>query len=85
VRAQIEQAFDNIEAVLKEAGGKGCSQIFRVNSYHVPMNDEALETMIATMTKRISGHHPIWTAVGVPRLGIEAMMVEIEVVALDPK
>jgi hypothetical protein len=39
------------------------------------MNNEALGAMITTMTKRMPDHHPIWTAVGVPRLGAEEMMV----------
>ncbi|KAL2823432.1 hypothetical protein BDW59DRAFT_173434 [Aspergillus cavernicola] len=57
----------------ENAGGKGWEQVYRVNSYHVPINNEALEAM------------PIWTCVGVTRLGEDDMHVEIEVVARDPE
>ncbi|KAF7588925.1 hypothetical protein BBP40_005003 [Aspergillus hancockii] len=45
INAQIDQAFANVDLNLKNAGGKGWSQVFRVNSYHVPINNEALEAM----------------------------------------
>lgn len=31
---QIDQAFANVDHILREAGGKGWEQVFRVNSYH---------------------------------------------------
>ena len=43
INAQIDQAFVNVDTCLKDAGGKGWSQVYRVNSYHVPINDEALD------------------------------------------
>ena len=54
-----------------------------MNSYHVPINDEALAAMVRNFEKWMPGHQPIWTCVGVPRLGEDDMRVEIEVVALD--
>ncbi|KAJ4351947.1 uncharacterized protein N0V89_007292 [Didymosphaeria variabile] len=85
INKQIEQAFANVDLNLRDAGGKGWEQVFRVNSYHVPMNDEALEAMTAGFKKWMPRHSPIWTCVGVPRLGDDDMKVEIEVVAHDPK
>ncbi|KAH7112552.1 putative L-PSP endoribonuclease family protein [Dendryphion nanum] len=61
-----------------EISGQGWSQVFRVNSYHLPLNNEGLELMKEGFEKWMPGHMPIWTAVGVQRLGIE-------VVAYDPK
>ncbi|KAJ5114374.1 L-PSP endoribonuclease family protein [Penicillium alfredii] len=84
INAQIDQAFANVELNLKNAGGKGWEQVFRVNSYHVPINNEALEAMVRNFKKYMPRHEPIWTCVGVSRLGEDDMRVEIEVVAHDP-
>jgi enamine deaminase RidA (YjgF/YER057c/UK114 family) len=74
-----------VERNLLDAGGKGWSQVFRVNSYHVPINNEALAAMVRNFKKYMPDHQPIWTCVGVPRLGEDDMRVEIEVVAHDPE
>ena len=79
INAQIDQAFENVELALKNAGGKGWSQVFRVNSYHIPMDDEALSAMVRNFKKWVPDHEPIWTCVGVVKLGEDAMRVEIEV------
>jgi enamine deaminase RidA (YjgF/YER057c/UK114 family) len=78
-------AFANVERNLKDAGGTGWSQVFRVNSYHVPINNEALDAMVRNFKKYMPDHQPIWTCVGVTRLGEDDMRVEIEVVAHDPE
>ena len=85
INAQIDQAFANVDLTLKDAGGKGWEQVFRVNSYHVPINNEALAAMKRNFDKWMPNHRPIWTCVGVTRLGEDDMRVEIEVVAHDPK
>ncbi|KAE8143768.1 Endoribonuclease L-PSP/chorismate mutase-like protein [Aspergillus pseudotamarii] len=85
INAQIDQAFANVDLALKTAGGKGWPQVYRVNSYHVPINDEALEAMVRNFRKWMPDHEPLWTCVGVTRLGEDDMRVEIEVVAHDPK
>ncbi|KAH6974629.1 putative L-PSP endoribonuclease family protein [Ilyonectria sp. MPI-CAGE-AT-0026] len=77
INAQIDQAFANVDLHLRDAGGKGWSQVFRVNSYHVPINDEAIQTMVRNYKKWMPDHFP--------RLGEDDMRVEIEVVALDSK
>ncbi|ATZ56279.1 hypothetical protein BCIN_13g01250 [Botrytis cinerea B05.10] len=85
INAQIDRAFANVDLNLRNAGGKGWSQVFRVNSYHVPINNEALTAMTRNFKKWMPDHAPIWTCVGVTRLGDDDMRVEIEVVALDPE
>ena len=69
INKQIDVAFENVDRCLKHAGGKGWEQVFRVNSYHVPLNNEALEAMVRNYRKWMPGHQPIWTTVGVQRLG----------------
>ncbi|KAF2847367.1 hypothetical protein T440DRAFT_481791 [Plenodomus tracheiphilus IPT5] len=85
LEAHVDQAFANVDLCLKDAGGKGWSQVYRVNSYHVPLDDEALELMTKGFKKWMPDHSPIWTCVGVVKLGEDDMKVEIEVVAHDPK
>lgn len=82
--AQIDQAFANVDLNLKDAGGKGWSQVFRVNSYHIPLNNEAMDAMVRNFKKWMPDHQPLWTVVGVTRLGDDDMRVEIEVSAHDP-
>lgn len=83
VNDQIDLAFANVELALKTAGGKGWSQVFRVNSYHIPMSDDTLEALVRNFKKYMPNHQPIWTCIGVPKLGDPNMKVEIEVVAHD--
>jgi enamine deaminase RidA (YjgF/YER057c/UK114 family) len=85
INTQIDAAFANVDLALKTAGGKGWSQVFRVNSYHVPLNNEALEAMVRNLRKWCPDHAPIFTCVGVQRLGVDDMRVEVEVRAYDPE
>ena len=83
LEAQYDQAFSNVDLALRTAGGKGWSQVYQVRSYHLPLNNEAMEIMARGLRKWCPDHQPVLTAVGVPRLGNDDMRVEIEVVALD--
>ncbi|KAI1081850.1 putative L-PSP endoribonuclease family protein [Whalleya microplaca] len=85
INAQIDQAFKNVDLNLKHAGSKGWSQVYRINSYHIPLNDEALGAMVRNFKLYMPDHQPIWTCIGVTRLGLDDMRVEIEVVAHDPR
>ncbi|KAH8667694.1 Endoribonuclease L-PSP/chorismate mutase-like protein [Ilyonectria robusta] len=85
INAQIDLAFANVERNLKDAGGKGWSQVYSVKSYHVPINNEALAAMVRNFRAYMPDHQPIWTCIGVPRLGEDDMRVEIDVVAHDPE
>ncbi|KAL5348129.1 hypothetical protein V498_10713 [Pseudogymnoascus sp. VKM F-4517 (FW-2822)] len=83
--AQIEQAFDNVEHTLKLAGcSGGWENVFFLRSHHLPINDEAMETMVRCLKKYCPNHQPVWTALGVPRLAFDDMRVEIEVRAHIP-
>jgi enamine deaminase RidA (YjgF/YER057c/UK114 family) len=81
---QIDQAFANVQHVLKEAGGKGWEQVFKVNSYHIPLDNRAMNAMARNFGKWMHKHKPLWTCVGVAKLrGGDMMRVEIEVQAYD--
>jgi enamine deaminase RidA (YjgF/YER057c/UK114 family) len=51
-----------------------------VRSYHVNI-DETAELVIAKFKSEMGDRRPIWTCVEVSKLGIEEMVVEIEVEA----
>lgn len=80
---EIDQAFENVDLALKDAGGKGWSQVYRVNSYHTDMSHDTLMYVVENLKKWMPDHKPILTCVGVTQLGIEGMRLEIEVAAYD--
>ncbi|KAL8991101.1 MAG: hypothetical protein Q9169_007949 [Polycauliona sp. 2 TL-2023] len=78
---EIDQAFENVDHCLKDAGGEGWSQVFRVNSYHTDMSDEALGCLVKNLRKWMPDHQPLLTCVGVAKLAAPGMRIEIEVSA----
>ena len=59
--------------------------MFSIRSYHVPADEKSLETMVRCLKKYCPDHQPVWTYLGVPRLALEDMKVEIEVKAHVPQ
>ncbi|KAH7304183.1 putative L-PSP endoribonuclease family protein [Stachybotrys elegans] len=84
LEGQIDQAFRNIDLALKVAGGKGLSQVYKIVSYHVHLGDDVMLFMKKNFIEWFPDHKPIWTAVGVERLALPQMKIEIEAVAYDP-
>lgn len=78
---QIEQAFDNVDRTLKVACSKGWPDVFSIRSYHVVLDETIMEAMVRCLKKYCPDHQPIWTCLGVTRLGFDDMKVEIEVKA----
>ncbi|KAK4234273.1 Endoribonuclease L-PSP/chorismate mutase-like protein [Achaetomium macrosporum] len=84
--SEIEQAFTNVDACLRSAGGKGWIQVYRVNLYTTELSEELFTAWAAAMKKWAGEHHkPILTAVAVAGLALPGMRVEIEVVAYAPE
>ncbi|OAL23962.1 hypothetical protein AYO20_10812 [Fonsecaea nubica] len=81
--AQIDKAFENVDLALRDAGGAGWSQVYRVRSYHLPLGKDAMDHMVRNFRHWMPNHQPLWTCVGISQLGEEGMQVEIEVAALD--
>lgn len=85
LKSEIDQAFANVDRNLRDAGGRGWSQVFRVNSYHTyDLTPEVTVFMTENLRRWMPDHKPIWTEIGVRQLGLPGMNVEIEVVAYDP-
>lgn len=76
---QARQAFRNLERVLAEAGAS-LDDVVELTSYHLDM--DAMPEVIAAMREAFPRHQPAWTAVGVTRLAMPAMQIEIKAVAV---
>ncbi|MBI1815715.1 MAG: RidA family protein [Deltaproteobacteria bacterium] len=79
VAAQARQAFRNIETVLKEAGAS-LDDVVEIGSFHLDMDQ--MGATVEAMREAFPRHQPAWTAVGVTRLAMPAMLVEIKAVAI---
>lgn len=81
LREQVHATFKNVEKALLDAGGKGCSQVIALRTYHIDL-DASFETVVEVMKEFMPNHRPVWVAVGVAKLG-EGMYVEVEAEAYD--
>ena len=81
---EIERAFDNVTFMLA-AVGLDWSHVAAVHTYHVPEPDGFIVASNREVSRqfgrRLPGHKPIWTALGVAVLGDPGMRVEVRVVA----
>ncbi|KAL8770836.1 MAG: hypothetical protein Q9209_003487 [Squamulea sp. 1 TL-2023] len=81
---QIKQAFHSIDIQLKDAGGKGWSQVYKIRSYHVGIDEVHAREMTKNLKERFpEGHKPLWTFLGVAGLASPDLRVEIDVEAID--
>ncbi|KAJ8087738.1 hypothetical protein PM082_006575 [Marasmius tenuissimus] len=78
---EIDQAFANVDLALRHAGGKGWSQVYRVNLYTTDMGEEAMGAMVGNLKSWMPDHQPVLTGVGVAQLAFPGMRIEIEVCA----
>lgn len=75
---QFTQAFENVRAVLDEAGA-AFEDVVEITSYHVGMNDH-IGVFMQVKDGFVKDPYPAWTAVGVSELAFGAL-VEIKVTA----
>jgi enamine deaminase RidA (YjgF/YER057c/UK114 family) len=88
LRDEIVQAFDNVERTLNTAGASW-KDVVSVMSYHVPgdpdapgLEPEVTATMVEQFRERMPDRAPLWTGLGVFKLGDPNMRVEIVVTAI---
>lgn len=79
VGAQARQAFSNMERVLAEAGAS-LADVVEITSYHLDMDQ--MGAVVEAMRAAFPNHQPAWTAVGVTRLALPQMLVEIKATAV---
>ncbi|KAK7943927.1 YjgF-like protein [Apiospora aurea] len=78
---EVDRAFANVDLALRTAGGKGWSQVYKINMFYLGLDEEMMQVWRKTMEKWCPGHRPILTATGAASLAIPGMHVEIEVAA----
>jgi enamine deaminase RidA (YjgF/YER057c/UK114 family) len=79
---EIDQAFENVDYNLKDAGGKGWSQVYKIVTYSTDIRPQH-DRIVENLRKWMPDHQSVWTEVGVKQLGADAMHFEIEVEAYD--
>lgn len=79
---EIDQAFKNCDYNLKNAGGKGWSQVYKIVTYSTDIYSQH-ERIVHNLKKWMPEHTPIWTELGVNHLGLKEMNIEIDVEAYD--
>lgn len=86
VSEEIDQAFANVDFVLKKAGGKGWSQVYKIITLSTSIPEQHGD-IVRNLKKWMPGEvpHATWTEIGVAHLGNEKMRFEIEVEAWDPE
>jgi len=84
IDAQVDQAFANVDASLKAAGCTGWEQVYRITAYLAPLTQEGVDAIVKNLKDWMPYHKPICTLLGVEKLALDNMKVEIEVVAYDP-
>ncbi|KAH7118326.1 Endoribonuclease L-PSP/chorismate mutase-like protein [Dactylonectria macrodidyma] len=83
VERQVDLAFENVDRVLQAVGLRGWEDVYLLRSYSVNIETD-FNIIVDRLKKRIPGHRPVWTAIGVPKLAFPQMMVELEVEAYAP-
>ena len=76
---QFAQAFDNVRAVLEEAGAS-FANVVEMTTYHVGLQATIADFM-AVRDEFLSEPWPAWTAIGISELAVPGAHVEIRVTA----
>ncbi len=80
---QFSQAFENVQTVLGEAGGR-MRDIVEITTFHVGLR-EHIGVFMQVKDGYIEEKFPAWTAIGVSELAFEGALVEIKARAIIKK
>ena len=81
IEAQIDAAYNTMDAVLKSAGvEKGVRGAHKFTALLIDMKDEDL--LIRSLRERYPGHSPVFMAFKVQELGMQGMRVELRAEAI---
>jgi enamine deaminase RidA (YjgF/YER057c/UK114 family) len=81
MRAQLGQALDNLEVVLREGGGR-LSDVVRLNYYTTDVDGFLAAQDILATRLSAAGCRPATTVLGVSRLALPPLLVELEATAV---
>ena len=82
IQAQVDQAFANVELVLKNAGLRGWEDVYLARAFLI-REEGIVQAVGDALRKWCPNHRPVLTAVGTPWLALEEMRIEIEVEAME--
>ena len=81
LKAQIAQAFENVLSALRAADNSVTwANVISVRSYHIDVA-QSFDLMTENFKRLGPNHLPVWTCVEVSKLGLDGMVVEMEVEA----
>ena len=80
---QFEQAFAHLGLYLTAAGA-GWSDVAELTSYHVGLRRH-LDAFVAVKDRFLRHPYPAWSAIGVAELITPGALVELRVIARDPR
>jgi enamine deaminase RidA (YjgF/YER057c/UK114 family) len=83
VRKQIDNAIQNVDRVLRDAGSRGWEDVFSLRSFHTDI-DNSFDHLLDGLKARLPSPTYTWTAVQVARLSPN-MLIELEVEAWKGK
>lgn len=81
LETQIQNIFAAFELILAEAGATA-SDIFSMTSYHVGDMEAQLPVFIAARAAFLKTPAPAWTAVGVSKLAMPGLLIEVSAIAM---
>jgi enamine deaminase RidA (YjgF/YER057c/UK114 family) len=81
LRAQLSQALDNLEAVLR-ASGCGLSDVVRLNYYTTDLDGFFAAMDVVSARLQEAGCRPAMTLIEVSRLALPPLLVEVEATAV---
>ncbi|KAF4451855.1 hypothetical protein F53441_5174 [Fusarium austroafricanum] len=77
-KQEVEQTIQNVDDVLKAAGLRGWEDVYYVRSYHTDI-DTTLTLLSEALKKRIPDNRPGGVVLGVSKLALPNMKLEIEI------
>ncbi|KAI4710028.1 hypothetical protein J4E89_005260 [Alternaria sp. Ai002NY15] len=74
---EVDQAFDNVEHAIRQAGGEGWDQVYKTRIFVTVPIDEIAEPIVRNLKRRCKNHGPLMTVMQVVAL-YKTMKIEIE-------
>ncbi|KAK3666609.1 hypothetical protein LTR22_002553 [Elasticomyces elasticus] len=75
---EYRQAFDNVQHTLMDEGGVGFFSVYKLVIYYTSENELAMQYAKENMLRCFPDHHPVVTMIGVEKLALPGMRVEVD-------
>lgn len=68
-----------MDLALKHGGApRGMNSVYKLVVYYAPISEDALKFTVENLQKWFPDHCPLLTAIGIEKLALETMHIEIE-------